>query len=164
MKMEQTQCSKTSAIKHHTLENNPICYTWQPEVDYYVHKSLLWTKWTVITLRSSQVCHIIQAFSSLWAFTLHSPYLLSFLKPHFLFLKLQDFSNHLTAYTVQYYVTQPAGISGNAANLWRCSECQLGLLLSWLLFSGYPQCQQENAKTNGILPCPFHFVLNCAFC
>jgi hypothetical protein len=27
MKMEQTQCSETSAIKHHTLENNPKGYT-----------------------------------------------------------------------------------------------------------------------------------------
>jgi hypothetical protein len=27
MKMEQTQCSKTSAIKHHTPENNPKGYT-----------------------------------------------------------------------------------------------------------------------------------------
>jgi hypothetical protein len=27
MKMEQTQCSETSAIKHHTPENNPKCYT-----------------------------------------------------------------------------------------------------------------------------------------
>jgi hypothetical protein len=27
MKMEQTQCSETSAIKHHTQENNPKGYT-----------------------------------------------------------------------------------------------------------------------------------------
>jgi hypothetical protein len=27
MKMEQTQCSETSAIKHHTPENNPKGYT-----------------------------------------------------------------------------------------------------------------------------------------
>jgi hypothetical protein len=27
MKMEQTQCSETSAIKHHTPENNPKDYT-----------------------------------------------------------------------------------------------------------------------------------------
>jgi hypothetical protein len=29
MKMEQTQCSETSAIKHHTPENNVKVYTWQ---------------------------------------------------------------------------------------------------------------------------------------
>jgi hypothetical protein len=28
MKIEQTQCSETSAIKHHTPENNPKGYTW----------------------------------------------------------------------------------------------------------------------------------------
>jgi hypothetical protein len=27
VKMEQTQCSETSAVKHHTLENNPKGYT-----------------------------------------------------------------------------------------------------------------------------------------
>jgi hypothetical protein len=27
MKMEQTQCSETSVIKHHTPENNPKGYT-----------------------------------------------------------------------------------------------------------------------------------------
>jgi hypothetical protein len=29
MKMEQTQCSETSAVKHLTLENNPKDYTQQ---------------------------------------------------------------------------------------------------------------------------------------
>jgi hypothetical protein len=31
MKMEQTQCSETSAIKHHTPENNPKGYTQHTE-------------------------------------------------------------------------------------------------------------------------------------
>jgi hypothetical protein len=31
MKMEQTQRSETSAIKHHTLENNPKGYTQHTE-------------------------------------------------------------------------------------------------------------------------------------
>jgi hypothetical protein len=35
MKMEQTQCSETSAIKHHTPENNPKGYT------RYIHFFLL---------------------------------------------------------------------------------------------------------------------------
>jgi hypothetical protein len=38
MKMEQTQCSETSAIKHHTPENNPKGYTRQDD-HYYGEKS-----------------------------------------------------------------------------------------------------------------------------
>jgi hypothetical protein len=33
MKLEQTQCSETSAIKHHTPENNPKGYTRHTEQD-----------------------------------------------------------------------------------------------------------------------------------
>jgi hypothetical protein len=35
MKMEQTQCSETSAIKNHTLENNPKDYTQLPGISLY---------------------------------------------------------------------------------------------------------------------------------
>jgi hypothetical protein len=35
MKMEQTQCSETSAIKHHTPENNPKDYTRQINTDFH---------------------------------------------------------------------------------------------------------------------------------
>jgi hypothetical protein len=35
MKMEQTQCSETSAIKHHTPENNPKVYTLHEYQKFY---------------------------------------------------------------------------------------------------------------------------------
>jgi hypothetical protein len=48
MKMEQTQCSETSAIKHHTPENNPKDYTQHSEqgesfkskIDYIIRNSI----------------------------------------------------------------------------------------------------------------------------
>jgi len=80
--------------------------------------------------------------------------------PLFHFFKIKVFSNHLTAYTVKYYVTQQAGITGNTSDLRRYSEYQLVLLLSCLLFSAFPQFLQENAKTNDILTCPFQFFIH----
>jgi hypothetical protein len=40
MKMEQTQCSETSVIKHHTPGNNPNDYTLQ-RVKYFANSSYL---------------------------------------------------------------------------------------------------------------------------
>jgi hypothetical protein len=41
MKMEQTQCSETSSIKHHTPENNPKDYTQHSEQDESLKSSMI---------------------------------------------------------------------------------------------------------------------------
>jgi len=53
MKMEQTQCSETSVIKHHTPGNNPNDYTLQ-RVMYFANSSYLFC-YVFLVVNSEQI-------------------------------------------------------------------------------------------------------------
>jgi hypothetical protein len=57
MKMEQTQCSETSAIKHHTPENNPKGYTRHTE-----HGESLKSRMVQIVLSDNLHYHSLKPF------------------------------------------------------------------------------------------------------
>jgi hypothetical protein len=79
MKTEQTQCSETSAIKHHMPENNPKGYTRQKDkrqitqqlkhIEYHhdnMHKewALMATKLKILTLISQYILSLMRFLSS----------------------------------------------------------------------------------------------------